>query len=228
MRQIKKFSDSRLDVCPYCGNQRPNTRDHSPSKIFLDTPYPENLPIVNACEKCNNDFSKDEAYVACIVECLVSGTVEIKNIKRKKIRDVLLEHLNLYKLIIESYDYASNVFKINKDRLENILIKLAKGHLSYELSECRFSPPDIIKYNIINKMSKEDQERFIALPQNIFAYPEVGSRAFVNGIGNTMSYVWTILQEGTYSYATYFENDNCVVKIIMRDFLCAEIIWYPE
>ena len=76
MKQIKKYSDLRLyGYCTYCGGE-PETRDHVPSKILLDKPFPENLPVVPSCDKCNHDFSKDEEYFACLIECTLRGTTE--------------------------------------------------------------------------------------------------------------------------------------------------------
>jgi hypothetical protein len=57
MRQIKTFSDKRHEAfCVYCGNA-PDTDDHVPSKVLLDKPYPDQLPVVNACRSCNQGFS---------------------------------------------------------------------------------------------------------------------------------------------------------------------------
>ena len=61
------------------------TKDHVPSKILLDEPYPEHLPVVPACQICNRGFSSDEAYVACLIESAKWGTTEIDQIKREKI-----------------------------------------------------------------------------------------------------------------------------------------------
>jgi hypothetical protein len=55
----KLFIDERLKgICAYCG-ARPESRDHVPSRVLLDKPYPENLPVVEACFKCNGEFSAD-------------------------------------------------------------------------------------------------------------------------------------------------------------------------
>jgi len=87
VEQIKTFSDQRLDGhCIYCGN-KPDSRDHVPSKVFLDRPFPENLPVVAACTECNQNFSLDEEYVACLLECTLCGTTEPKLLKRGKISD---------------------------------------------------------------------------------------------------------------------------------------------
>jgi hypothetical protein len=67
LKQITPFSDLRLDAqCAYCGSF-PESRDHVPSKILLDEPFPYNLPVVPSCNNCNNGFSKDETYFACAI-----------------------------------------------------------------------------------------------------------------------------------------------------------------
>ena len=91
MKQIRTFSDERLDeFCSYCG-KKPETRDHVPSKVLLDKPFPENLPIVPACKKCNEDLSLDEEYFSCLIECILCGTTEIDKLKREKIKKILSE-----------------------------------------------------------------------------------------------------------------------------------------
>jgi len=73
----KLFIDARLKgICTYCGAVTDTSRDHTPSKALLDNPYPENLPIAEACSKCNGDFSLDEEYLSCLVECVIHGTTK--------------------------------------------------------------------------------------------------------------------------------------------------------
>ena len=87
MIQRTHHSDERLDlICSYCGINNPDTRDHVPSKILLDQPYPENLPVVPCCSKCNRSFSLDEEYVACLLECIGSNMKHTKLTKVKKPR----------------------------------------------------------------------------------------------------------------------------------------------
>lgn len=89
MDQIRDLADDRLSRgCAYCGSA-PNTRDHVPSKVFLDEPFPTELPVVGACKKCNNGFSQDEEYVACIVECALLGTADPGLHRREKISKIL-------------------------------------------------------------------------------------------------------------------------------------------
>jgi hypothetical protein len=84
MIQLKTFNDNRLDaVCSYCGENIANTRDHVPSEILLDEPYPENLLVISCCLKCNQSFSLDEEYVACLLECVICGTTETEKLSRQ-------------------------------------------------------------------------------------------------------------------------------------------------
>jgi hypothetical protein len=63
--------DNRLiGVCVFCGGH-PDTRDHAPSKVFLDEPFPEDLAVVEACAECNRSFSIDEEYLACFLEAVL-------------------------------------------------------------------------------------------------------------------------------------------------------------
>ena len=73
MRQLHSFADDRLLAgCVYCSGST-ETRDHIPSRVLLDEPYPENLLVIPACGSCNESFSLDEEYVACLVECARTG-----------------------------------------------------------------------------------------------------------------------------------------------------------
>ena len=68
MQQLRCYGDDRnKGFCVHCGGPS-ETVDHVPSKVLLDEPYPENLMAASACRKCNNDFSIDEEYLACLLE----------------------------------------------------------------------------------------------------------------------------------------------------------------
>src|SRR5437588_10375610 len=89
MRQLTNYGDTRqVEACAYCGKAI-QTRDHAPSKVLLDEPFPENLPVVPACLPCNNKASFDEEYLACLVECVICGTTDPAKVGREKIRCAL-------------------------------------------------------------------------------------------------------------------------------------------
>jgi hypothetical protein len=102
MIQFKDLSDNRLNFCVYCGNTT-ETRDHVPSLVFLDKPYPDNLPVVPCCQECNNGFSKDEEYVACAVECYKHNSADISKLTRNKIVGILTRKESLRLKIEKSF-----------------------------------------------------------------------------------------------------------------------------
>src|SRR3972149_4322214 len=91
MEQLTNFGDKRtLAFCAFCGGKT-GTRDHCPSRVFLDEPYPENLPIVPACSSCNAGFSADEEYLACFVSCVIAGSTDPEAMAREKTKRILKE-----------------------------------------------------------------------------------------------------------------------------------------
>lgn len=89
MQQLNNNADNRLvSGCVYCGGI-PETREHVPSKVFLDAPLPENLSVVGACRKCNNGFSSDEEYVACLLEAAIAGSASPSDVRREKVSGIL-------------------------------------------------------------------------------------------------------------------------------------------
>lgn len=75
MKKDKKYyGDTRLNhFCAFCGCPT-ETVDHVPSKCFLDKPHPQDLPVIPCFCKCNHDFSLDEEYVSCMIDCMKAGT----------------------------------------------------------------------------------------------------------------------------------------------------------
>ncbi len=141
MKALKKqkkyhqvFADSRLlPECVYCGNPVED-RDHIPAKVFLNEPYPENLDVLNSCRSCNGSASKDEEYVACAIEVLKQGTLELSCL-RAKVSEALKYQEKLYSRL-KGDVVATEPFelKIDADRFQNVLLKFARGHAAHELS----------------------------------------------------------------------------------------------
>lgn len=62
--------------CVYCGGIA-DTQDHVSSRVLLDDPKPVNIPVVEACKECNQGFSMDEEYLACLLDCVLCDTTEV-------------------------------------------------------------------------------------------------------------------------------------------------------
>ena len=229
MNQIKTFSDNRLDiVCSYCGKDMADTRDHIPSKILLNEPYPENLPIAPCCSKCNQGFSLDEEYVACLLECVICGTVETEKLSKQKIKTILNRKEALRKRLSNSivFKNGNTFFKPESRRLENIFIKLAKGHIKYENSEPIMGEPTYCKYKPLFIMTLQERKKFFEI-KNSDLLPEVGSRAMIKIVSNnklSQPFVeWNVVQQDVYHYV--ISINPTTVRIIIWNYLAVEVKW---
>lgn len=112
--------------CVYCGEPA-NTREHCPSKVFLTKPYPSDLPVVPACERCNNGFSSDELYTKAFIEAYEHHC-------SYKSKTILLERKEV-KEAQQKFEECIDAGEIHfDDRIARILIKLAICHITYELT----------------------------------------------------------------------------------------------
>jgi len=139
MEQVRHFGDLRSQhSCVYCGGSTV-TRDHAPSRVLLDEPFPENLPVVASCARCNSGFSRDEEYVACLVDALRAGSTDPDRIPRPKIARILGSKPLLRDMLDRARHKNNGVvwFDVDPDRVRNVLLKLAVGHAAFEFDERR-------------------------------------------------------------------------------------------
>jgi len=226
MKQINKTSDLRLEgYCVYCGGI-PETKDHVPSKILMDKPFPKNLPVVPACNDCNQDFSKGEEYFACLIECILRGTAEPDKLKRKKIQDIL-ERKPKLRARIEKAKVEVNgqtFFKTEADRVRNVILKLARGHATFENSEFQLEEPVAISIRPITEMDKDEQVEYFSQDDGLL--PEIGSRAF-NRMFLDEDFInnWLIVQEEKYMYSINHGRFGLSIKFLIWNYLACEVIW---
>ncbi len=229
MRQIKTFSDSRLDTqCAYCG-KLPDTRDHVPSKILLEKPFPENIPVVPSCLECNSGFSLDEEYFACMIECLISGTTDLDKLSRESIIKILKRKKKLKARLDNSFinENGETYFKIEPERIENVILKLAYGHVKYENSDRKYEKPKHLGFVPIETLTEEELNSFFVTTE-LQKTPEIGSRAMQNmyitpeeiPIDN-----WIVVQNGIYQYSVTPTIGSVKVRILIWNYLACEIVW---
>jgi len=229
MIQRDKYSDRRYDgMCSYCGGNG-NTKDHVPSKVLLDEEYPTNMHKVDCCFECNQSFSSDEVYFACLIECIIHGSTNPEEISRPKIKRILTKKEHLRRKISESMSVHgdTHVFQIDEKAVENVLMKLARGHAAFEASQPRLNPPSFFGYKPLHLMTEQERECFISA-QETEIFPEVGSRLFnqlVLDNSNTPFSSWITVQENAYLYMVTSQISRFSVKLIIWDYLAAEAIW---
>jgi len=223
----KLFNDERLNgKCVYCGDI-PDTRDHVPSKVLLDQPYPIGLPVVPCCKACNNGFSADEVYLACILECVIHGTTITEKLTRPKIKRILQEKPQLQAKIELCKNSNKNpiTWDPDKQKIRNTILKLARGHAAYELSEPQTGEPEFIAITPRSLMSDSEIEEFENFRDHEL-WPEIGSRSFINTIISNKSVSiesgWNVIQTSRYRYMVNYEEGTSV-KIVISEYLYCQI-----
>lgn len=229
------FMDERLTgICVYCGAPHPDTRDHVPSRVLLDKPYPPQQPVVGACEKCNASFSLDEQYLACFIECVIRGTVEVAGLQRTKIRRILGDSPSLQHRIEACMrkDAAGNLlWQPEADRVRKIILKLARGHVAYELYPIFEEPFEVILAPL-PVLSKEEQAAFALggmTTGKLGLWPEIGSRAFSRALGKKPDHLdqqgeWLVVQPDRYRYAVV-ETGGVLVRMVLSEYLACAVYW---
>lgn len=226
MKQVWTFSDDRLDVwCFFCSSSYGITRDHVPPKALLDTPYPENLPVVASCASCNASASVDEQYVAALLEVAVCGTTDPAGLERAKIRRTIERSPALASRLEQSFsatDEETISITPEFDRVHRVLEKMARGIWRFETSE----PTGLMSAEVlcqpVEMVEPDELDAFMTLePPQIL--PEVGSRmmqrvllADRSGIANE----WQHVQPGRFSYGV---QAGGTVRMVLRDYLLAEV-----
>lgn len=225
MEQITAFPDVRhTTYCACCGGV-PESRDHVPSKVLLDEPYPDNLHAVPVCKPCNHGLSLDEEYMACVIECARLGARNPEQVERPKIRRILTDKPWLAAMIAASKIERSGgiMYAVDHARVARVVVKLARGHAFFDLSESHTEQPAHVAIMPICLLDREARERFES-PSTPSVWPEVGSRKFLTILEGNMAEGWIHVQPGRYRYLVGVDA-GMFVRMVLSDYLAGEVIW---
>jgi len=230
LRQWPDQGDTRnKGFCAHCGGLD-ESRDHNPSKVFLDEPLPGNLPFASSCVSCNAGFSDDEEYLACFLECVIAGDVDPGLLRRSSIATTLANNQRLQREIRASRREVDGQVVWDPDvaRVCRIAVKLARGLVDYELNEPQLSDPDHVLIAPLMRMSEIEREAFEGWDADVGCWPEIGSRAFhrviptgkikpedefING--------WLVVQQDRFRYRV----EGSLVRMVLREYLAIEVVW---
>ena len=229
MKRIKCHGDSRiLTGCFNCGGV-PDTVDHTPPKVLIDKPYPDEMIVVPSCYDCNNSASLDESWLSCLVECVVTGEVEADRVSRSAVAKMLARSpaLAASMAAIRSVGEDGTTFSPDMQRVRRIVTKIARAHAAYELHEHFEYEPIAVEVFPIPLLSDEALLEFETLGGGGTAmWPEVGSRAMqrlVEGYPGDRA-GWIVVQEGRYRYMAGVE-DGSVVRMVLSEYLGCRVFW---
>jgi len=226
MSRFPNFADVRQrQFCCYCGCST-ETRDHVPAKVFLDKPYPPDLPTVYACRSCNEKVSLDEEYLACLIECASNGIADPQRIERDKIKSILQKKsaLALKCNQVCKALMGGELSSADLKRVNNVVLKLARGHSVYELNEPRFDAPSHLAFIPFPSMDAKSRANYEALPRSV-VFPEVGSRSMQRLVENVPGVsLWVTVQPKRYRYLSSI-NSRVIIRIVISEYLACEVVW---
>lgn len=221
--------DERNDgFCVYCGGD-PTSREHVPSRVLLDTPFPPDLAVVEACRECNESFSKDEAYVAAVLACVLAGSTDPAQIERETARRILSSSPALRIMIKDAMvsDETGTRTQIDIDRVSRVLAKLAVGHLKYETGEVYSLTDAIVSFCPSELMSQAAIEEFEQVQPSALL-PDVGSRALIDllqtTVGSDLWESWWELQPQRYRYLVR-TGPPLEVRLVIQEYLAVKVVF---
>ncbi len=243
MEHIEDFSDERHKAwCIQCGKtlssvKGESNKDHVPSQCMLDKEAPDNLPEVRICRECNTGFSSDEEYFVAFLGSVISGSADPKGQAFKRSERILASNRKIQQAVESSLtvekDAAGNervVFMPDMERILRVIVKNARGHVYFEHGQPVFGEPDHVAAVPLELLSKDQADAFLNVDHGN-AWPEVGSRmmerlAQTAFWGHDPDFVdgWVIVQPDVYRY-TAIDDGRFVVRMIIREYLAAEVIW---
>lgn len=231
LEPLENYADKRKQRgCIHCGAE-PKTKDHVPSKVFLDKPHPDFPPFLPSCLKCNNDLSLDEEYFSCFLECVIMGSTDPASIKREKVKKALLHKPQLGSRIHASRQESPEGLKWmpESQRIINVILKCARGHAAYEQNEWRHEEPDHVNFFPMHTLTDLQRATFEnPISEEITLLPEVGTRAIqrlrITNVGAFME-VWIEVQPERYRYYVHYEGEILLVRMVFSEYLGAEVIW---
>lgn len=229
LRQWQDGGDRRnKGFCAHCGGPD-ETRDHCPSKVFLDEPYPENLPVASSCQPCNAGFSVDEEYVACLLECVIAGEAAAEKLSRASIRRSVAGNRRLQRdlEVARTERDGRIIWMPDADRVRLVALKLARGLVDFELNEPRLCDPEILEFAPLMLLTDDAREEFEGRPGGFALWPEIGSRAFHRVFGNhedSFNNGWIVVQRNRFRYRVS-QDDGMRVRMVLREYLALDVAW---
>jgi len=241
MDQLNNYADNRLiRGCIYCAGPA-DTRDHVPSKCLLEQPYPTNLPVVGCCESCNQDFSRDEQYFVCLLESVLCGSTDPEKIGRPSVARTMQNSPALRERIENSRTEVDGqiAFIPEMERICNVMLKLARGHAAFELSQPCRTEPDHFWCGPLSWLPQETRDAFDSVHfQQVFG--EVGSRNMQrllvtqmtllaeNGEPHNIGMIindWIDVQDDRYRYIAIDDMGSLVIRIVIAEYFACEVAW---
>ena len=245
-----RFCDERLiwqeNLCFHCGtelNADNRTREHIPTKCLLREPYPEGLLTIKSCRDCNRKFSRDEEYLFAVMASVLSGSTDPEKQTDPKAGKTLESSPGLRnrieqckKTVVSESGETNTVFYPELERVNNVVVKNARGHVLYETERWIAGPPDQVLAVSAGKLDRQTYEEFEGISDNLMGVvtPELGTRQFMRLFGSSnlhypgMNRQWIVVQDQVYRYEVADCGDSVLVKSVVHEYLFTEVLWSAD
>lgn len=203
----------RNDKCIYC-NSIATTRDHVPPKIFLDPPL-MNCTTVPACLMCNQNYGKEDEFIAYFIEFIRTMESGVNDIQREKIQKIFNHSSAIEDRIFDSIyviggPSSQPYIELEYSRIDSYLRRLAIAHI-FLVEKQRLPLTAYWKTTFI--FAKPLFEGFY----EILGLPSGEKRFFRDNIS------WSPHSSANYAYLVSAPNNTVFIKI--RDFFFAQASW---
>lgn len=236
--KIEDFFDNRNRAwCIHCGGRLENmvnNMDHVPTQSFLKKPRPHNLPKVPTCFVCNNGFSKDEQYAGAFLSCVISGTTDPEKQFNPSAASALRKSPALRSMIDQTRTErllddgrTQIVWSPDRDRVNRVVLKNARGHAFFELGEPMMSEPDSVWTYPVGLLTPEQRSEFEDENEigGVSVWPELGCKMMTRLLtGQDMVGGWIVVQDGTYRYQVNWDS-GVRIRSVIFGYLATEVRW---
>ena len=195
--------------------------------------------MVEVCRQCNSGFSLDEEYLIAFLGSVLSSSTRPDPVRFPTASGILTHSPRLGHRIDRAQTVRRNLWgdtevlwKPELDRIERVIVKNARGHVLYEIGEPMLEQPSHVSVCPIQAMTARQVDQFENVSQGP-GWPEVGSRMMqraliVHSLGDSQEAYfdsWQDVQEDVYRYAVAQVSDGILVRIVLREYLAAEVLW---
>ena len=184
----------------------------------------------------------DEQYLVCLVESARVGSTHPNEIKRPSVARILQNTPALRARIEEARTETDGgvQFAVERHRVANVMLKLARGHAAFELSQPCRAEPDHFWCGQLTDLPTDERDAFEAAHiQNVSG--EMGSRgnqrmlvvqvALQSESGDQCQLGlivndWVEVQDERYRYLAIDDASGLVIRIIVAEYLACEAAWH--
>ncbi|NMM43601.1 hypothetical protein HH303_03870 [Rhodospirillaceae bacterium KN72] len=116
---------------------------------------------------------------------------------------------------------------MDQQRVDIVVLKLARCHVAFELNEPRIDTPKYLSVRPLTLMTDLERDEFENGGHGLAVWPEVGSRAMqlvISADDDAFSEGWLVVQPSRYRFHTS-QDDGLCVRIVIREYLACEVRW---